>query len=73
MTFGIIALLLVVSRVESIQFLSMRVLWIVWLAALVAYLVIQIFVFRNRYYVIVEKHRTADIRDKYLPKRQKRR
>lgn len=72
MTFGIVALVLVVSRAESIQFLAMRALWLVWVGSLAAYIAVQYVVFRRRYYVVVDRLRTEDAREKYLPKKKKR-
>lgn len=71
MTFGIIALVLAVSRVETIQFMSMRALWIVWALCAALYVVFQLMAFRNRHYVVLEKKHHVDGRDRYLPKKKK--
>lgn len=68
--FAVIALMLVVSRVEQIQFFSMRLLWVVWGAALLIYIVFQVRNFHRKHYIIVEQKQTVDVRDKYLPKRK---
>jgi low temperature requirement protein LtrA len=71
MVFGVVAAVLVVSRVETIQFVSMRAMWAVWLLCLALYILIQLLNFRRRHYVIVEKQHVVDERDKYLPKKKK--
>ncbi len=71
MTFGVLALVMAVSRVETIQFVSMRALWLVWALCLVLYVIFQLMAFRNRHYVVLEKQRTVDTRDKYLPRKKK--
>jgi glucan phosphoethanolaminetransferase (alkaline phosphatase superfamily) len=70
--FGIIGLLLVISRAEEIQYLSMRFLWAVWLGALLFYLFWQVRMYRNRYYEILPNEPVVDPRSKYLPKRKRR-
>ena len=72
MTFGIIGLVLVVSRVEDIQFIEMRFLWVLWALALVLYVVLQWFVFVRRHYTVVEKKQVVDIRDRYLPTKKRK-
>ena len=69
--FGIIAIVLVVSRVEPILFLAMRALWVVWLLTIVTYVLFQIMQFRRRHYTVIETARTADPRDTYLPRKKK--
>ncbi len=71
MTFGVIALVLTVSRVETIQFVSMRALWVVWALSLALYVALQFMAFRNRHYVVMEKRSTFDGRDKYLPRKKR--
>ena len=70
--FGGIALLLTVSRVETIQFLSMRVLWALWVLFLGLYCMLQIVQFRRRHYTIIKQTSVFDEREKYLPKRKVR-
>jgi len=60
------------ARVEQIQFLAMRFLWVLWGALLLAYVVFQILRFRARNYVVLPSVRTDDPRDKYLPGRKKK-
>lgn len=71
-SFGLIGLILAVSRVETIQFLAMRGLWLIWAALLCVYLLFQILRFRRRHYTILEKKHVEDARDKYLPRRKRR-
>ena len=68
--FGIAGAILVVSRVEGIQFLAMRFLWGVWLVAALAYLFFQIRQFRARHYEVLPVEVVLDPRDKYLPKKK---
>jgi steroid 5-alpha reductase family enzyme len=70
--FGWSGLLLVIARVEEIQYLGMRFLWVIWGAALAAYLALQVRVYRNRYYEVIPNRPTQDARAQYLPKRKKR-
>jgi hypothetical protein len=70
-SFGLVALVLAVSRVETIQFVSMRALWVVWFVCLAWYVIFQFMAFRNRHYVVMDKTRTVDGRDKYLPRKKK--
>lgn len=66
--FGIIGLVLIVSRVEKIQFVAMRFLWVIWALALVGLLFLQYRIYRMRHYELMP--RTAapdDPRAKYLP------
>lgn len=71
--FGIVGCALVVARVEQIQFVAMRALWIVWLAAALLYVVMQFKLFRMRYYEVLPSTRKPDPRAAYLPTRKKRR
>jgi len=71
--FGIVGLFLTVSRVEQIQFVSMQILWIFWLLAFIAYVTLQLLIFRRRHYTAV---RTGEAPGqnaeyaRYLPKRK---
>lgn len=71
LSLGLTGLLLIVSRVEGVQYLSMRVLWIVWAAAAVFYAFLQIKKYRQRYYEVLPAVSVEDPRSKYLPKRKK--
>jgi len=72
--FGVVGLILVYSRIESISYVSMRIWWAVWFLALVAYLFIQDKLFRARHYKVLPKEKLEeDPREKYLPKRKKKR
>lgn len=70
--FGIIGLILVVSRVEQIQFLAMRVMWVVWAAFILLAVYLQMRTYRNRYYEVLPATQVTDPRSKYLPKRKRR-
>ena len=67
--FGIVGLVLVISRVEEIQFLAMRVLWMLWGLAFIFFLLFQLWRFRIRHYTIVPKDTREDPREKYLPRK----
>lgn len=71
-TFGLIGLLFVVSRVEGIQYISMRVWWIVWALSGLFYVWLQIKKFRARYYEVLPTQSVEDPRSKYLPRKKKR-
>lgn len=62
-------LVLVVARVEQIQFLSMRFLWLLWLAFLVLVAFVQYRSYRARYYEVMPRTSSHDPRSKYLPGR----
>jgi peptidoglycan/LPS O-acetylase OafA/YrhL len=70
--FGIAGLVLVVSRVEDIQFVAMRVLWVVWAVLLLLYVWFQSKRWRTRHYEVLPKLITRDARSEYLPKKKKR-
>lgn len=70
--FGWTGLVLVIARVEEIQYLAMRFLWVLWGAALLAYLFVQVRSFRSRYYEVLPAATVEDARSEYLPKRKKR-
>lgn len=70
--FGFIGLFLIVSRAEQIQFLSMRFLWVLWLAAMLIYLLWQVRTYRNRYYEVLPNEPVVDPRSAYLPRRKRR-
>lgn len=66
--FGFVAAFLIVSRVETIQFLSMRLLWLFWGLFAALYVFFQILNFRRRHYTVLERAQVIDEREKYLPK-----
>ena len=68
--FGIIGCVLVISRVEMIQFLAMRVLWAVWFFLLLIFVLFQFVQFRRRHYTVMERVQVTDERDKYLPRKK---
>lgn len=70
--FGWIGLVLVIARVEEIQYVGMRFLWVLWVVALALYLYVQVRVYRNRYYEVIPNRPAEDARAQYLPKRKKR-
>ncbi len=69
--FGVSALVLIVSRVETIQFLSMRLLWIVWVLFLFLFVLFQFLQFRRRHYTVVGRTQIIDEREKYLPRKKR--
>lgn len=70
--FGFIALILLVARTEGISFIAMRILWVFWALAFVAYIGIQYKLYKMRYYKIAPKIKAKkDPRTKYLPNRKK--
>lgn len=66
--FGVSGLILVIARVEYIQFLAMRFWWLVWLVCLLLYVVFQYRIVRQRYYRVIPQEHMEDPREKYLPK-----
>jgi len=69
--FGFIALILVVSRVEAIQYIAMPFWWVVWAIVGIFYVTLQFRVFRARHYQVLKSEHIEDPREKYLPKRKK--
>ena len=73
MWFGVLGILFVVSRVETVGYLSMRFLWVLWIVAFIMYLWIQWKLFRMRHYTLAQKEPLPqDPRDTYLPKKKRR-
>lgn len=70
--FGWTGLVLVIARVEEIQFIAMRFLWLLWGVALLVYLFVQYRIYTMRYYEVLPTAPTADARARYLPKKKKR-
>ena len=69
--FGFSGLILTISRVEQIQFISMRFLWLVWLVIAVLFIAVQLRLFKARHYQGLPQNVSHDPRAKYLPKRKK--
>lgn len=65
--FGVVGMMLIVCRVEQIQFLAMRLWWGVWIASLLLYVFFQLRQFRARHYEVLPRERAHDPRDQYLP------
>ncbi|MBI2636514.1 hypothetical protein HYW84_04300 [Candidatus Peregrinibacteria bacterium] len=65
--FGASGLLLVVSRVEQIQFIAMRFLWAFWGMLLLFLIFLQWRIFRMRHYEVLPRVDNLDPRDRYLP------
>ncbi len=70
--FGIIGVILVVSRVEGIQYIAMRFWWGVWIVALVAFALLQMRLFKSRHYEVLPTVKAMDPREKYLPGKKRR-
>ena len=68
---GFTGLIFIVARVEQIQFISMRVWWVLWIAIAVFYVYLQFKFFRARYYEVLPATSVHDPRSKYLPKRKR--
>ena len=66
--FGVVGLVLIVARVEKIQFIAMRFLWVLWVAALAFAIFVQYRLFRMRHYEVMPRVMTKeDPRAKYMP------
>ncbi len=70
--FGIIGLILIVARVEGIQYVAMRFWWVVWGLAALAYIFVQLRLFRAKHYEIIPTAQAEDPRDAYLPKAKRK-
>lgn len=71
--FGLAGIVMLVSRVEDIQFVAMRFLWVMWTVLLLLYVFVQVRRWRQRHYEVLPTVTTHDPRDPYLPKSKKRR
>jgi len=69
--FGAIGLFLVLARLETISYVSMRLWWFFWGIALVAYLLLQLRLYKARHYEVLPADKQKDPRDQYLPNRKK--
>lgn len=69
--FGFIALILVVSRVEAIQYIAMPFWWVVWAIVGIFYVTLQFRVFRARHYQVLKSEHIEDPREKYLPRKKR--
>jgi len=70
--FGGVGLFLAISRAEGISFVSMRILWFIWLVVIIIYLFFQVRIYRARHYTVLPNESEVDPREKYLPKRKKK-
>lgn len=70
--FGVIGVMLGVSRAENIVFLAMPFLQILWALLLAVSSVIHLSLLRKRSYTILPSARVVDPRDEYLPKKRRR-
>lgn len=70
--FGWTGLVLVIARVEEIQYVAMRFLWIFWIVPLCAYVFAQYKTYRSRYYEVIPTSVVQDGRAAYLPRKKKR-
>ncbi len=68
--FGGIGLVLTVSRVEQVQFLAMRFLWVLWILAAAGAIVLHVRLWRLRHYSVLDRPLEQDPREKYLPKKK---
>ena len=65
--FGLTGLVMVIARAEQIQFVSMRFLWVIWLAIAVLYIALQLRLWRTRHYEVLPTVTKEDPMGKYLP------
>jgi len=70
--FGIVGLIMIVARVENIQFLAMRFLWVLWSVSFLLFVFFQAKRYRMRNYEVLPKISSTDPRSKYLPSKKKR-
>lgn len=71
--FGVTGLLLVVARVEEIQYLAMRFWWIVWGGSFILCGVLRLRRLRLLGYDVIPSAAPPDLREKYLPRRKRSR
>ncbi len=68
--FGLLGVIFIICRVEMIQFMAMRLLWLLWALSLGLYALYQLLRFRRRHYVLLDRVKVLDERDKYLPRKK---
>lgn len=68
---GLVGLVLVVARVERIQYIAMPFLWVIWAAILLLYVVVQWRIFVMKHYEVMPRSLEVDPNERYLPKRKK--
>lgn len=71
--FGISGLILIVARVEQIQFVAMRLWWVIWGIAAGLYVWFQVKNWHLRYYEVLPQTRERSPMEKYLPRRKHKR
>ncbi|MBI3336522.1 hypothetical protein HYZ98_03075 [Candidatus Peregrinibacteria bacterium] len=71
--FGLSGLVLIVARVEQIQFVAMRLWWVIWGVAIVLYMWFQVKNWHLKYYEVLPQERQRNPMEKYLPRRKPRR
>ena len=70
--FGIVGLVLIVARVEKIQFLAIRFLWVFWGLFLLIAIVLQYRVYRMRHYEVMPRTiAPEDPKARYLPSKKR--
>jgi hypothetical protein len=70
--FGVVALLLIISRVERVQVMAAPFLWLFWAVGLLAYVFVQWRLFRAKHYEVLPRAATAAT-DPYVAAGSKRR
>lgn len=72
--FGLSGFVFMVARTEGIQFVAMRIWWVVWVVLLALLVALQARAFRARYYEVLPSMRhPGDPLEKYLPQRRRQR
>lgn len=71
MWMGVVGLILIVARVERIQFVALPFLWVIWGLIVIIYVVLQWRLFFMRHYEVMPRNVAIDPREEYLPKRKK--
>jgi len=64
---SIVGIILIVCRVEDIQFFAMRILWVFWALAFIAFAILQVWLWRKMHYTVVPRITVDDPRAKYIP------
>jgi len=68
--FSIIGIVLIICRVEEIQFFAMRILWAVWGLSIIVFILLQAWFWKRMHYSIIPRSTTEDPREKYLPRKK---
>jgi hypothetical protein len=69
--FGVIGLIMLIARTESVSYVSMRLWWVFWLLFGLLYIVFQVKQYGTKYYKVISTGKSTGKPVRYLPKKKK--